>query len=126
MTGVTSAQSLVVRPAARLRGVLTLPGDKSISHRALMLATIAAGRSEIQGAGDGADVRSTAAICAALGADVRRMVDDATGNASYVVASLGSGASYRSDAARVMRVPHEAAKRAGPTPNRATFRNTPK
>jgi 3-phosphoshikimate 1-carboxyvinyltransferase len=54
-----------------------------------MLATIAAGRSEIQGAGDGADVRSTAAICAALGADVRRMVDDATGNASYVVASPG-------------------------------------
>jgi 3-phosphoshikimate 1-carboxyvinyltransferase len=89
MTGVTSAQSLVVRPAARLRGELTLPGDKSISHRALMFATIAAGRSEIEGAGDGADVRSTAAICAALGADVRRLIDDATGNASYVIASPG-------------------------------------
>src|SRR6478672_5886427 len=89
MTGVTSAQSLVVRPAARLRGELTLPGDKSISHRALMLAALAAGQSRIEGAGDGADVRSTAAICAALGADVRRIVDDATGNAEYVVASPG-------------------------------------
>src|SRR5690349_23000871 len=89
MTGVTSAESLVVRPAARLRGELTLPGDKSISHRALMLATLAAGESRIDGAGDGADVRSTAGICAALGADVRRTVDNATGNASYVVASPG-------------------------------------
>src|SRR6185369_6740838 len=89
MTGVTAAQSLVVRPAARLRGELTLPGDKSISHRALMLAALAAGQSRIEGAGDGAGVRSTAAICAALGADVRRTVDDATGTASYVVASPG-------------------------------------
>ena len=89
MTGVTSAESLVVRPAARLRGELTLPGDKSISHRALMLATLAAGESRIDGAGDGADVRSTAGICTALGADVRRTVEAATGNASYVVASPG-------------------------------------
>ena len=49
-----------VRPAARLRGELRLPGDKSISHRALLLATLAAGESRIDGAGDGADVRSTA------------------------------------------------------------------
>ena len=59
-----------VRPAARLRGELRLPGDKSISHRALLLATLAAGESRIVGAGDGADVRSTAGIMRALGAHV--------------------------------------------------------
>jgi 3-phosphoshikimate 1-carboxyvinyltransferase len=91
MVGVTPAASVVVRPADRLRGELRLPGDKSISHRALMLATIAAGESRIDGAGDGADVRSTAAICAQLGATVERTVDDATGNASYIVVSPGAG-----------------------------------
>ena len=59
-----------VRPASRLRGELRLPGDKSISHRALLFATLAAGESRIVGAGDGADVRSTAGIMRALGARV--------------------------------------------------------
>jgi 3-phosphoshikimate 1-carboxyvinyltransferase len=88
MTG-GSAEAVIVRPAARLRGELTLPGDKSISHRALMLALLAAGESRIEGAGDGADVRSTAGICAALGAVIARSVDEATGNASYLVLSPG-------------------------------------
>ena len=60
-----------VQPAARLRGELRLPGDKSISHRALMLAALAAGESRISGAGDGADVRSTAGVMRALGATRR-------------------------------------------------------
>jgi 3-phosphoshikimate 1-carboxyvinyltransferase len=83
------ADVAVVRQAARLRGELTLPGDKSISHRALMLATLAGGESRIDGAGDGADVHSTAAICAALGAVVERFSDDETGNAAYRVVSPG-------------------------------------
>ncbi len=61
-----------VRGAARLRGDLHVPGDKSISHRALMLAALAAGESRIEGAGDGADVRSTAGIIRALGVTVER------------------------------------------------------
>jgi 3-phosphoshikimate 1-carboxyvinyltransferase len=65
-----------VRPATRLRGELRLPGDKSISHRALILATLASGESRIAGAGDGADVRSTAGIMAALGASVDRRAGD--------------------------------------------------
>jgi 3-phosphoshikimate 1-carboxyvinyltransferase len=89
MVGVFPTGSVVVRPARALRGELRLPGDKSISHRALMLATLAAGESRIDGAGDGADVRSTAAICAQLGAAVERTVDEATGNASYAVVSPG-------------------------------------
>ena len=80
--------AVVIRPAARLRGELRLPGDKSISHRALMLATLAAGESRIAGAGDGADVRSTAAICATLGARIER-VDGDGASADYRVLSPG-------------------------------------
>jgi 3-phosphoshikimate 1-carboxyvinyltransferase len=55
-----------------------------------MFATLAAGESRIEAAGDGADVRSTAAICAALGAKVERTLDDATGNGSYRIVSPGA------------------------------------
>ncbi|MFL5779404.1 MAG: 3-phosphoshikimate 1-carboxyvinyltransferase [Chloroflexota bacterium] len=61
-----------VAPAPRLRGDLRLPGDTSISHRAILLAALGAGESRISGAGDGADVRSTGAIVRALGATVER------------------------------------------------------
>ncbi len=86
----TSPDVAVVRPAARLRGELTLPGDKSISHRALMLATIAAGESRIAAAGDGADVRSTAGICAALGASIERVAGEpGAATVGYRVVSPG-------------------------------------
>jgi 3-phosphoshikimate 1-carboxyvinyltransferase len=90
LSAVSSPDEAVIRQARRLRGELRLPGDKSISHRALMLATLAAGESRIAGAGDGADVRSTAAVCSALGAAIDRTVDDETGNASYRVVSPGA------------------------------------
>ena len=67
-----TADALVVRPAVRLRGTPALPGDKSISHRALLLALLAPGESTIAAAGDGDDVRTTAALIAALGASVER------------------------------------------------------
>jgi 3-phosphoshikimate 1-carboxyvinyltransferase len=89
LNAVSSPDVAIVRQAHRLRGELRLPGDKSISHRALMLATLAAGESRIADAGDGADVRSTAAVCAALGAQVERTFDDETGNASFRVVSPG-------------------------------------
>ncbi|HEY0310075.1 MAG TPA: 3-phosphoshikimate 1-carboxyvinyltransferase [Luteimonas sp.] len=50
-----------------LSGDITVPGDKSISHRAVMLAAIADGSSRIEGFLEGADTRATAAIFAALG-----------------------------------------------------------
>jgi 3-phosphoshikimate 1-carboxyvinyltransferase len=89
LIAVTSPDVAVIRQARRLRGELRMPGDKSISHRALMLATLAAGESRIAEAGDGADIRSTAAVCAALGATIERTVDDETGNAGYRVISPG-------------------------------------
>jgi len=83
--------ALVVRPAARLRGSPALPGDKSISHRALLLALLAEGESRITGAGDGEDVRSTAGVVAALGALVGR-VAEREGRVDYVVVSPGASA----------------------------------
>jgi len=80
-----------VGPAARLRGRPNLPGDKSISHRALLLALLAEGESRIEAAGDGEDVRSTAAIVAALGARVER-VAGAAGRSDYRVVSPGGDA----------------------------------
>jgi 3-phosphoshikimate 1-carboxyvinyltransferase len=77
-----------VRRATRLRGELRMPGDKSISHRALMLAAIAAGESRIEAAGDGADVRSTAGIARALGATVERTGGDGR-TVDYRVVSPG-------------------------------------
>lgn len=79
----------VVERADRLRGELRLPGDKSISHRALVLATLAAGDSRIVGAGDGADVRSTARVMGALGATVERVAADGR-RVEYLVTSPGA------------------------------------
>jgi 3-phosphoshikimate 1-carboxyvinyltransferase len=76
MTVVAADTALVITRAARLRGELRLPGDKSVSHRALLLALLARGESRIAGAGDGLDVRATAALVAALGAGVERSGDD--------------------------------------------------
>ena len=52
---------------APLRGELRVPGDKSISHRAVMLAAIAEGTSRIEGFLEGEDTRATAAILRQLG-----------------------------------------------------------
>ncbi len=59
-----------IEPATALRGDLAVPGDKSISHRALLLAALADGDSEILGFGASEDTLSTAAAVRALGAEV--------------------------------------------------------
>lgn len=66
--------SEVVSPAHHLRGTVRVPGDKSISHRAVILGALAEGRSVISGISTGDDVRATQRIVAQLGAEVR--VDD--------------------------------------------------
>jgi 3-phosphoshikimate 1-carboxyvinyltransferase len=53
-----------------LRGTIAVPGDKSISHRALLFAALARGSSRIEGLNLGADVRATARVVSALGATV--------------------------------------------------------
>jgi 3-phosphoshikimate 1-carboxyvinyltransferase len=61
-----------VSPARAIEGIITLPGDKSISHRYGMLASIASGRSTIANYSTGADCQSTLACMAALGAKIER------------------------------------------------------
>jgi 3-phosphoshikimate 1-carboxyvinyltransferase len=58
-----------------LRGTVRVPGDKSISHRALMLSALAVGQSRITGLLEGEDVLATAAAMRAMGALVERGSD---------------------------------------------------
>jgi 3-phosphoshikimate 1-carboxyvinyltransferase len=59
----------IIRPAGRLSGVLSLPGDKSISHRFAMIASLAEGTSRISNYSTGADCHSTLGCIQALGID---------------------------------------------------------
>lgn len=69
-----SAPSLLTaRPSGPLRGVVTAPGDKSVSHRALILGGMATGVTEIEGLLEGDDVLATARAVAAFGAEVERL-----------------------------------------------------
>lgn len=62
--------TLTVAPGGAIRGRFSVPGDKSITHRALIFAALATGESRIGGALDAGDTRSTAAALAALGAEI--------------------------------------------------------
>jgi 3-phosphoshikimate 1-carboxyvinyltransferase len=70
-----------------LRGRIRVPGDKSISHRAIMLSALAVGESRITGLLEGEDVLATAAAMRALGAHVER-----TGAGTWIVNGVGVGA----------------------------------
>jgi 3-phosphoshikimate 1-carboxyvinyltransferase len=59
-----------ISPAAAINGAITLPGDKSISHRYAMISAIADGESRIHNYSTGADCRSTLGCIRALGIDV--------------------------------------------------------
>lgn len=61
-----------IQPCRRLEGEVTLPGDKSISHRAVILSSLAKGRSEIRNFAPGADCASTVRCLKALGVKVSR------------------------------------------------------
>jgi 3-phosphoshikimate 1-carboxyvinyltransferase len=68
----THAQPRTFAPNGALRGAVRVPGDKSISHRALMFASLAIGKSTIQGLLEGEDVLATASAMRAMGADIIR------------------------------------------------------
>lgn len=74
----------ISRPVARLSGAIRAPGDKSCSHRALMLAAVAEGTTGITGLLEGEDVLNTGKAVAALGADVQR-----TGPGAWRVTGVG-------------------------------------
>ncbi len=72
MASHAPAQKMTARPGSPLRGTAHVPGDKSISHRALILGALAVGETRIAGLLEGADVLDTAKAMAAFGAGVTR------------------------------------------------------
>src|SRR5215208_3234468 len=71
MVGASESSShRTVRPVARLRGEVRVPGDKSISHRAILQNAIADGEAHVENLGLGDDVRSSMAGMRALGVDI--------------------------------------------------------
>jgi 3-phosphoshikimate 1-carboxyvinyltransferase len=62
-------------PARALKGSVRVPGDKSVSHRALMLGALAEGASHIRGFLEGEDTRATAAVLQQLGVRIETPAD---------------------------------------------------
>src|ERR1700719_2691723 len=82
----TPVAALATRAGGPLHGRVKPPGDKSISHRALILGLLCIGETEIEGLLEGGDVLHTAAACAALGAKV-----DRRGEALWIIQGCGIG-----------------------------------
>ena len=70
-----------------LRGTIRVPGDKSISHRSIMLGALAVGETRVTGLLEGEDVLATAAAMRAMGASVERL-----GDGEWSVHGVGVGA----------------------------------
>ncbi len=68
-------QPLIAQPSSALTGSAQIPGDKSISHRALMIGALAVGETTIRGLLEGEDVLRTAEAMTALGAEIVREAD---------------------------------------------------
>jgi len=79
-------QPLTAAAAPPLRGEAEIPGDKSVSHRALILGALAVGETRIEGLLEGEDVLRTAEAMRAFGAEVERLAPG-----SWRVAGVGVG-----------------------------------
>jgi 3-phosphoshikimate 1-carboxyvinyltransferase len=78
-------QPLTASPSARLSGRIKTPGDKSISHRALILGALATGVTRVTGLLEAEDIVATARAVTALGAEVERS------NGAFLVKGQGVG-----------------------------------
>ncbi|MDB5707305.1 MAG: 3-phosphoshikimate 1-carboxyvinyltransferase [Sphingomonas bacterium] len=85
---------LEIAPSGPLSGTAMVPGDKSISHRALMFSALAVGESRIEGLLEGEDVLATAAALRAMGADIARGEDGV-----WIVNGVGVGGLLQPDQA---------------------------
>jgi 3-phosphoshikimate 1-carboxyvinyltransferase len=97
VTSHPPASPLTARRTGALTGRLRVPGDKSISHRALILGALAVGRTRISGLLEGEDVINTSKAMAALGARVER-VGDGPDNVIWEIFGVGVGG-FRTPAA---------------------------
>jgi 3-phosphoshikimate 1-carboxyvinyltransferase len=87
-----NSAKLIARPVGRLRGRVRAPGDKSVSHRALMFGALALGETTISGLLEGEDVLATAAALRAMGAQVEH-----EGAGSWRVRGFGVGGGREPD-----------------------------
>lgn len=90
-----SAETSAPRPrrfiaAGPLTGRIRVPGDKSISHRSIMLGALAVGRTRVTGLLEGEDVMATAAAMRAMGATIDRLETGASGP-EWVIDGVGVG-----------------------------------
>ena len=83
---MSGPQPFSLHAAGGLSGTVSVPGDKSISHRALMLGALAVGETRITGLLEGEDVLATAAALRAMGATIERR-----GEGVWVVHGVGVG-----------------------------------
>src|SRR5207247_4523346 len=93
MSSDDARRALRAARSGPLAGRIRVPGDKSISHRALMLGALAVGQTEISGLLEGEDVLATAAALNALGAHAARV-----GDGSWTVNGVGIGGLVEQDA----------------------------
>ena len=84
MTKLSEPAPLEARSSGALTGMVRVPGDKSISHRALILGALSVGETRISGLLEGEDVLNTAKSMRALGAEVNR-----TGDFAWSVRGVG-------------------------------------
>jgi len=75
MSGHGEPRPLAARKSPPLKGEARVPGDKSISHRSLILGALSVGETRVRGLLEGEDVLATAAAMQAFGADVSRSDD---------------------------------------------------
>ena len=80
-------------PEGALKGTIRVPGDKSISHRSIMLGALAVGETRVTGLLEGEDVLATAAAMRAMGASVVRI-----GEGQWSVHGVGVGALLQPEA----------------------------
>lgn len=86
MSGHGDALPMKSRKSGPLKGVASVPGDKSISHRSLIFGAMAVGETRISGLLEGQDVLDTASAMRAFGATVTRL-----GEGAWTVNGVGVG-----------------------------------
>ena len=79
-------EPMTARAAGPLHGVAEVPGDKSISHRSLILGALTVGETKVTGLLEGQDVLDTAKAMVAFGAEVER-----TGPGAWTIHGVGTG-----------------------------------
>jgi 3-phosphoshikimate 1-carboxyvinyltransferase len=88
---MSSPGAVTVHPADRVRGIVRLPGDKSVSHRYAILAALADSPTIVHGYSTGNDCASTLACLRALGVSIEQVSPGAEGGPSYRIVGRGLG-----------------------------------